>query len=875
MKISKHFWVVCLLTMPAAANAAAAGTFFWSNVPFRNSTEWPGRAVLTADPAIVYTVDYAGLHRSDDGGRHWKKIEAPATPDSLDVSPHDPETLFTDVEGRLLKSADGGASWQVALQNPRGGEPIEVLPSRQEGRVYAVSAESIWESTDGGIVFERRGAAPGGPALPTVELDEAADGGLYLVSRGPCSFDQGCDPGWRIDRSADHGRSWTLVDEGDGTDWLYYLLPHPADPAGLYLLRRGQGIQGHLYYSPDRGATFASRGLTPTSGDILAAGPDLPETLFQPGIDYFSRSDDGGRSWSHGPQPPKPPGIFSYWFAFYPPSRVVFQWLDPSYPQTAETTVYASADGGASWSPVAVAGPFADFAERAAASGSGPSLYVEAGNLLARSHDGGATWQNFDAPWGVANLVGDPLDGNTLYVDGFFLSPLGQGIHRSRDGGASFQLIFEGSGGNGAITLIALRQGDATTLVATLADGRLARSTDGGDTWQVGPVVPASPGEVPRLHYLVASGGAIYGVARLGGPVYRSADFGETFAPLGIEASGRLAGGGGLIAELDEAANALRISDGGPWQTMPLPFPLPDDTVLRADSQANLYLYGWRFVLRSSDRGRSWQSLSQGLPESGWWPTLLAHGDRLYFASTAGLYAGDFAQGPPLALVRGRFEARVRWRLGPAFPWTDGAAASISDQSGVFRFFSPERAEVAVQILDGRVISGKFWTFVASMTDVEVEVEVKDRLTGDTWRHHQPPGQAVSTANFDAFPREYQPTAGGFAPPFGGFAAPAGTVLLAGRFEVSVSRPEPYAFAPVGRQLFGDSAGFTFFDPSAMDLLVNLIDGRAINGKWWVFAGSLTDQEFTITVRDTLTGAVKTYPNPVGGFAGFGDTNAF
>ena len=874
MNFTKHFSFLCLLTMPAAVTAA--GTFFWSDVPFRNSTEWPGRPVLTVDPEISYTVGHSGLHRSDDGGRHWRKIEAPATPDSLAVSPHDPETIFTDVAGRLLRSADGGASWQVVLVNPRDGEPLEILPSRQEDRVYAVSVESLWESKDGGVAFERRGATPGGLALPWVELDEAADGGLYLHSRGECR-EYGCDPGWRIDRSADQGRSWTLVEGGDNANPVLDLVPHPADPAGLYLMRDDAANEGQLLFSADRGASFGSRGLAPNNGGgLMSGGPDLPETLILPGSYFFWRSSDGGRTWKQGPKPPQPPELLGYQYAFHSPNRLVFQWLDHTYPLLAEPSVYTSSDGGASWSPVVVEGPFAYFAERSAASGSGPSLYVEAGNILAGSHDGGATWQNFDAPWGVVELVGDPVDGNTLYVDGFFVSPNPTyGIHRSRDGGASFQLILDQASVGGVGDLIALPRGNATTLVAALSDGTLGRSSNGGDTWQIGPVVLASPGEVPRLHHLADSGGAIYGVNRSGGPVYKSADFGATFAPLGIEASSRFVGGGGLLAEIDAAGSAVRVSAGGQWQSMPLPFPLPGDATLHADSNGGLYLYGRRFVLRSRDQGRSWQSLSQGLPESSWWPTLLTAGDRLFFASTAGLYGGDFAADPPLALSRGRFEARARWRLGPAFPWTDGTAASISDQSGVFRFFSPERAEIAVQILDGRAISGKFWTFVASMTDVEVEVEVKDRLTGDTWRHHQPPGSALSTADFGAFPRESQPTAGGLPRPFGGFAAPAETVLLANRFEVSASRPAPFAFAPVGRQLFGDSAGFTFFDPSAMDLVVNVIDGRAVNGKWWIFAGSLTDQEFTITVRDTQTGAVKSYPNPVGGFAGFGDIDAF
>jgi hypothetical protein len=54
-----------------------------------------------------------------------------------------------------------------------------------------------------------------------------------------------------------------------------------------------------------------------------------------------------------------------------------------------------------------------------------------------------------------------------------------------------------------------------------------------------------------------------------------------------------------------------------------------------------------------------------------------------------------------------------------------------------------------------------------------------------------------------------------------------------------------------------------------------VIDGRALNGKLWVFYGALTNVGYTIRVTDTATGAVRTYNNPRGTFASVGDTQAF
>jgi phosphatidylinositol-3-phosphatase len=72
-----------------------------------------------------------------------------------------------------------------------------------------------------------------------------------------------------------------------------------------------------------------------------------------------------------------------------------------------------------------------------------------------------------------------------------------------------------------------------------------------------------------------------------------------------------------------------------------------------------------------------------------------------------------------------------------------------------------------------------------------------------------------------------------------------------------------------------ETKGFWFFSPDNVDLVVKVLDGRAINGRFWVFYGSLTDVQFTLTVTDTLTGATKTYTNPQGQLSSGADVTAF
>jgi len=72
-----------------------------------------------------------------------------------------------------------------------------------------------------------------------------------------------------------------------------------------------------------------------------------------------------------------------------------------------------------------------------------------------------------------------------------------------------------------------------------------------------------------------------------------------------------------------------------------------------------------------------------------------------------------------------------------------------------------------------------------------------------------------------------------------------------------------------------DTGYFWFFNSSNVELVVKVLDGRAVNGKFWVFYGALSNVEYTITVTDTQSGAVKTYRNPDGTLASVADTNAF
>ena len=101
--------------------------------------------------------------------------------------------------------------------------------------------------------------------------------------------------------------------------------------------------------------------------------------------------------------------------------------------------------------------------------------------------------------------------------------------------------------------------------------------------------------------------------------------------------------------------------------------------------------------------------------------------------------------------------------------------------------------------------------------------------------------------------------------------------LSAGRFEVSVAWKDFQSQTGVGQAvpLTADTGYFWFFSASNVELIVKVLDARALNGKFWVFFGALSNVEYTLTVWDSVTGSSKTYQNPSGQFASVGDTTAF
>jgi CSLREA domain-containing protein len=98
------------------------------------------------------------------------------------------------------------------------------------------------------------------------------------------------------------------------------------------------------------------------------------------------------------------------------------------------------------------------------------------------------------------------------------------------------------------------------------------------------------------------------------------------------------------------------------------------------------------------------------------------------------------------------------------------------------------------------------------------------------------------------------------------------------RFKVTVSFRTSQGQTGSGQavELTPDTGYFWFFDQNNVEVTAKVLNGCGFNQKYWVFLSGLTNVEATVRVTDTVTGATKTYTNPLGRtFRTVLDTGAF
>ena len=261
--------------------------------------------------------------------------------------------------------------------------------------------------------------------------------------------------------------------------------------------------------------------------------------------------------------------------------------------------------------------------------------------------------------------------------------------------------------------------------------------------------------------------------------------------------------------------------------------------------------------------------------------------------SSGDLFARRFSSAAPcasaLCLHGGRFGVDVAWRDPRSGRTGTGHGVSLAGDSGAFWFFAAENVELFVKVLDGSAVNQHFWVFFGALSDVEFTLTVTDTATGAFKSYHNPPYVLASHADILAFPASAAGTASVFSsvsisadvadvPDDAACSAGNTALCLNSRFQVSVSWTDPRTGVTGSGQavpLSRDSGYFWFFNAGSVEMVVKVLDGRPVNGHFWVFDASLSDVETEIRVTDTASGAFKIYRKPPYTFLSQADTSAF
>ncbi len=232
------------------------------------------------DPNTVFFGHHQGLLKSTDGGHTWQPTTLrDADAMNLAASPKAPRRVYAAGHGVFLRSDDGGTTW-TAPDSPIQGADIHGFAQSpaDPNRLYAVVVgQGLLASPDGGTTWQAANPSP-----PGVALAVSPDGRtLYMGTANA------------VEQSTDGGSTWTPSGTG---------LPADAQVIALSVAPSGDPV----FAATTRGLFRRSGGtwtLTNLKQTILtvavdALQPNVVLTVDERGQVY--RSEDGGMTWGGG-----------------------------------------------------------------------------------------------------------------------------------------------------------------------------------------------------------------------------------------------------------------------------------------------------------------------------------------------------------------------------------------------------------------------------------------------------------------------------------------------------------------------------------------------------------------------------------------------
>ena len=444
--------------------------------------------------------------------------------------------------------------------------------------------------------------------------------------------------------------------------------------------------------------------LTPADDDLL---------LVTSSTEGVYRSTDGGDSWATANE-----GISSM------AMREVA--ISPTNPDLAfaggsQGGLFRTDDGAARWAEVEGFGRVTALAFPD--DGSGRVVVADAAGRISTSDDDGQTWAH-DTPAPGAGVT-DIAVGATEATQDTVVATLQDGrTMRSEDGADTWEVLDE-QVGESQPQGVALSTTDADTLWVSTADEGAYRSQDSGTSWEaqtdrLTKSEQADEVEVPHFRTIRAAAhddGELLLLAGFDG-LFRSTDGGDTWDPVetaadyiaGLDVSPAFADDGTLAAMTYVKGGFISRDGGDSWEPMNgglhfeglsegnrlLPLRRGHNIVFSPAyaEDGTIFAATWPQVIKSEDRGETWEAIYVEEPTEGWSPlrqyvlavspayaedqTVFAgnrHGQ--VFRSEGGGEAGTWTEVAPV-------DGRVRtFAISPGY--TDDQTLYVSSVGGVFK----------------------------------------------------------------------------------------------------------------------------------------------------------------------------------------------
>ena len=449
-----------------------------------------------------------GLYKSYDAGASWVLMDSTITQSSIEwvcrlytydmlaIDPLDTNNIYVTDRNKILRSTDGGESFNAFLYSENPWECFSVIVDNVNSQtVYTgLFLDGILKSADAGANWSYSNYGMLGVASPTeVVLHPSNPEAIYVGGHGGYE-------GGGIFKSNDSGLNWQTINNGltNLGKSVKCLAVNPNNPEMMYA-----STSGGLFTSMDSGNTWTQNTNLPLDNIIIH--PINSSIIYATIGNEVYKTEDGGTNWSQ---------IATVGGGWDGPIQDMV--MDPSNPEILYTGnqmfygnddfggIFQSIDSGLSWTKLK------NQAVIEIAIDPQNSMVIYYGTCkhgLYKSSDCGNSWDQINTGLGsgtelpyIGDIVIDPANTNNIYVglqNSFYSNQPGvqnNGVYQSIDGGLTWE----------AMPMEGLIWKDIDGLILDTSNSKLYASVDYGGvyTYDIVTGIDDNKFPVPAVHSL-------------------------------------------------------------------------------------------------------------------------------------------------------------------------------------------------------------------------------------------------------------------------------------------------------------------------------------------------------------------------------------